>query len=164
MSKSIYYNLIKILILLFMFFSIPMTSNASKYISRGYFVIDLQNKIEWLTCPIGMNWSNKNCIGKAIKLDFNDVKKALVIANNQLKGKWRLPNRKELESLVCKKCKNIKINLKIFPNTPAEPFWTGEKNIWQPENNWIVNFYNGQSFGRYPNYKPHYSRFVRDRK
>jgi len=29
-------------------------------------------------------------------------------ANEQLGGLWRLPNRKELESLVCKDCKKIK--------------------------------------------------------
>ena len=56
-----------------------------------------------------------------------------------------------------------KINLKIFPKTPPEPFWTKDKNFWQPKFNWIVNFLNGNTFGRYPGYKPNYIRLVRDR-
>ena len=30
--------------------------------------------------------------------------------------------------------------------------------IWQPQFNWIVNFLNGNTFGRYPGYKPNYIR------
>ena len=41
---------------------------ASDFISRGYYVIDLSQKIEWLTCPVGMIWQEKNCIGKAYYL------------------------------------------------------------------------------------------------
>ena len=73
------------------------------------------------------------------------------------------PNSKELESLICIKCEKVKINLKIFPKTPPEPFWTKDKNYWQPKFNWIVNFLNGNTFGRYPGYKPNYIRLVRDR-
>ena len=57
----------------------------------------------------------------------------------------------------------INSNLEIFPKTPPEPFWTKDKNYWQPKFNWIVNFLNGNTFGRYPGYKPNYIRLVRDR-
>ena len=42
-------------------------------------------------------------------------------------------------------------------------FWSKDKNFWQPRFNWIVNFLNGNTFGRYPDYKPNYIRLVRDR-
>ncbi len=157
-SKLIIFKLLSI----FLIFSSNI-SNASNYITRGYYVIDLKNKIEWLRCPVGMVWENDNCKGKAIKLELGQIQDAIKLANEQLGGQWRLPYRKELESLICKSCKKIKIDSNIFPNTPPEPFWTGEKNIWQPRYNWIVNFYNGNSFGRFPHYKPNYARFVRDR-
>ena len=136
---------------------------ASDFIPRGYYVIDLKNRIEWLTCPVGMRWNNNNCVDNPRKFDLKDVPNVIEQANEQLDGFWRLPNRKELESLVCHACKKIKIDLTIFPNTPPEPFWTGEKNYWQPKYNWIVNFYNGNYFGRFPSYKPNYVRLVRDR-
>ena len=153
----------KIIFFLNLFIFFPFFANSSDYISRGYYVIDLKNKIEWLKCPVGMVWENSECKGKALKLELVQVNEAITIANKQLGGLWRLPSRLELESLICKKCMKVKINTKIFPNTPAEPFWSGEKNIWQPEYNWIVNFFNGNTFGRFPDYKPNYARLVRDR-
>ena len=66
----------------------------------------------------------------AIKLTMEQVEQAKEKANEQLGGDWRLPTRKELESIVCFECGKVKINSKFFPNTPYEPFWTGEKNTW----------------------------------
>ena len=34
--------------------------------------------------------------------------------NSQIEGKWRLPSRKELESIVCKNCDGAKIDKKLF--------------------------------------------------
>ena len=148
---------------IFFLIYIPKLAIASDFISRGYFVIDLKNKIEWMTCPVGMVWYKSTCTGVAKKYELRFVPEIIDIANNQLEGSWRLPSRNELESLICTKCEKIKIDLKIFPKTPPEPFWTKDKNFWQPRFNWIVNFLNGNTFGRYPDYKPNYIRLVRDR-
>ena len=136
---------------------------ANNYITRGHYVIDLQQKIEWLTCPVGMVWENKTCVGNPLKLKFKQIETAIVQANEQLGGTWRLPNRKELEQLVCKSCIKVKINSDLFPNTPPEPFWTNERNPWQPRFLWTVNFYTGHTFGRFPGFIPNYVRLVRDR-
>ena len=154
---------IKLNIGIFFLFLIPKLALSSDYISRGYFVIDLKNKIEWMTCPVGMVWKRNTCIGIAKKYELKLIPEIIKLANNQLEGSWRLPTRDELESLICPKCKKVKINLKIFPKTPPEPFWTKDRNFWQPKFNWIVNFLNGNTFGRYPGYKPNYIRLVRDR-
>ena len=136
---------------------------ANNFISRGYYVIDLSQKLEWLTCPVGMVWENKTCVGNPVKLKFSEIETAIFQANEQLKGKWRLPNRAELEKIICTKCKKVKINKEIFPNTPPESFWTSEKNPWQPKFLWTVNFYTGHTFGRFPGFIPNYVRLVRDR-
>ena len=57
----------------------------------------------------------------------------------------------------------IKIDAEIFPNTPPESFWTSEKNPWQPQFMWTVNFFTGHTFGRFPGFIPNYVRLVRDR-
>ncbi len=136
---------------------------ANNFISRGHYVIDLSQKLEWMTCPVGMNWNTESCVGKPIKVKFEQIKTIINQANQQLKGIWRLPNRKELESIICKSCDKVKINSKIFPNTPAESFWTNEKNSWQPQFMWTVNFFTGNTFGRFPGFIPNYVRLVRDR-
>ena len=151
---------------LFIIFLISLNINtvwANNFISRGYYVIDLSQKLEWLTCPVGMVWENKTCVGTPVKLKFSEIETAIFQANEQLKGKWRLPNRAELEKIICTKCKKVKINKEIFPNTPPESFWTSEKNPWQPKFLWTVNFYTGHTFGRFPGFIPNYVRLVRDR-
>ena len=151
---------------LFIVFLISLNINtvwANNSISRGYYVIDLSQKLEWLTCPVGMVWKNKTCVGNPMKLKFSEIDSAIFQANEQLKGKWRLPNRAELEKIICTKCKKVKINKEIFPNTPPESFWTSEKNPWQPKFLWTVNFYTGHTFGRFPGFIPNYVRLVRDR-
>ena len=47
----------------FILFLISLNFNsvwANNFISRGYYVIDLSQKLEWLTCPVGMVWEKKN--------------------------------------------------------------------------------------------------------
>ena len=136
---------------------------ANNFISRGYYVIDLGQKLEWMTCTVGMKWDQNKCVGKPIKVKLDQINSVISQANKQLGGNWRLPNRKELESLVCKNCKKVKINTGIFPNTPPESFWTSEKNPWQSQFMWTVNFYTGHTFGRFPGFIPNHVRLVRDR-
>ena len=136
---------------------------ANNFISRGHYVIDLSQKLEWLTCPVGMIWKNNTCVGEALKLKFDEIDQVILQANQQLEGNWRLPKRQELEKLVCQKCKKVKIISKIFPNTPPESFWTSEINQWQPKFMWTVNFFTGYTFGRFPGFIPNFIRLVRDR-
>ncbi len=136
---------------------------ANNFISRGYYVIDLSQKLEWMTCTVGMKLDKKKCVGKPIKVKLDQIETIITQANEQLGGSWRLPNRKELEMLVCKECKKVKINSQIFPDTPAESFWTSEKNPWQSQFMWTVNFFTGNTFGRFPGFIPNYVRLVRDR-
>ena len=138
-------------------------SQSNQFYLKEHLVIDLFTSTEWMRCSVGQRWNGETCIGKIISLNHEQMDEVLRIASDQLGSGWRLPTRKELESLICIKCEKVKINLKIFPKTPPEPFWTKDKNYWQPKFNWIVNFLNGNTFGRYPGYKPNYIRLVRDR-
>ena len=140
-------------------------AESQNFIDKGYYVIDLKNKVEWLKCSAGQQWSDsKNqCLGQPVKLDQNEIIEANNIINEQLDGSWRLPKRKELESLICKSCKGAKIDKKFFPNTPAEPFWTSQKNWWSPKFYWSVNFFTGHSYGRFVPQKKLFVRFLRER-
>ena len=56
----------------------------------------------------------QRCLGEPVKLDQNEIKEANRQLNEQIEGEWRLPSRKELESLVCDSCEGAKINKKLF--------------------------------------------------
>jgi len=57
---------------------------------------------------------------------------------------WRLPNIKELESIVDDTQLNPAIDRIAFPNTPASSwYWSSTTYANNPNNAWNVNFNNG---------------------
>ena len=58
---------------------------------------------------------------------------------------WRLPNKKELESIV-ESCGYVPaINQTRFPGTPSLYYWTSTTYVAAPNNAWFVNFSAGYS-------------------
>ena len=150
--------------LIYILLVLPLASHARQFIEKDHIVIDLLSGVEWLRCSTGQTWDGTNCYGEIVRLDYEEIKEAIKLANEQLGGNWRLPTRKELEGIVCKECeKGHKINQEVFPSTPAEPYWTSDKNYWSEERYWTVNFFTGFSFSRFTGTKPLASRFVKDR-
>ena len=154
-----------LIIVLFCFFSIIKLKSNDAFYAKGHLIHDLKLDIIWLRCSVGQTWNEKECVGKPIKLKMDQIDNVISQANEQLGGNWRLPSREELENLVCMKCEKVKINLKYFPNTPYEPFWTGERNDWSKNKGfyWSVNFFTGHTFGRFPGSIPNFVRLVRNR-
>lgn len=147
----------------------PQVTVAPKVITSGHFlvrehiVVDLQNAVEWMRCSVGQQWDGATCVGAAVALNHDEIAKAIVIANEQLGPGWRLPTRVELEGLVCKTCAPVKIELDSFPNTMAEPYWTGEVNGFASRHIWSINFMTGHTYGRFFPTQRILVRLVRDR-
>lgn len=59
---------------------------------------------------------------------------------------WRLPNIKELGSIVELKCYNPSINASIFPNTPASDFWSSSALLGNLSTAWGVYFNDGNAY------------------
>jgi hypothetical protein len=58
---------------------------------------------------------------------------------------WRLPNIKELVSIVEEKCYDPAINLTRFPNTPSSVVWSGSPSASYSDYAWYVGFDDGGS-------------------
>lgn len=56
---------------------------------------------------------------------------------------WRLPNIKESLSLVEFSCVDPAVNLTLFPNAPAQSYWTSSPVTSSPAHSWIVDYFNG---------------------
>ena len=138
-------------------------TRSGNFMVQDHIVIDLTHNIEWMRCSVGQIWSGAVCTGDAMPLNHDEVSKAIVIAQEQLGPGWRLPSREELEYLVCDICAPVKIELDSFPNTMAEPYWTGEINGMASRHIWSVNFMTGHSYGRFFPYQRLMVRLVRDR-
>lgn len=76
-------------------------------------VKDKQTGLIWQRCSLGQVWSGTTCTGTAATYNWAN---ALQTAKN-MGGDWRVPNIKELDSLVEEACYNAAINETFFPAT-----------------------------------------------
>lgn len=141
-----------------------LKASTSHYLVREHIVLDLRSGVEWLRCSVGQVYNRGMCEGEILQLPYADIGEAIKLANKELGGRWRLPTRDELSLLICAECPPPRIEKVIFPQTGAEPYWTGQKNWLVPKNYWSVNFMTGHSYARSFPEKPLAVRLVRDRK
>jgi formylglycine-generating enzyme required for sulfatase activity len=81
------------------------------------------------------------------------------------RGDWRLPNTKELQSIVDYETKDPAINTAFFPNTKPDAtagsiYWTSTTQTMNSNYAWTVHFYHGGIF-RENKTEQHYVRCLR---
>lgn len=107
--------------------------------SNGSEVLDKQTKLIWQRCSYGQIWNGSICTGDASLHKWSDaLAKVKSIGNG-----YRIPNIKELESLVNESCYNPAINSKIFPNMPLIEYGNWSSSLFQDRNtsySWGVVF------------------------
>ena len=130
---------------------------------REHIVLDLRSGLEWLRCSVGQIYNQGMCEGEVLQFTYSDIPEVIKQANKELGGRWRLPNKDELALLICADCPPPRIEKTIFPQTGAEPYWTGQRNWLVANNYWSVNFMTGHSYARSFPEKPLAVRLVRDR-
>ena len=116
-------------------------------------ILDKSTNLIWKQCAEGL--SGDDCAtGSATTANWQQ---ALQQANNSTfagKSDWRLPNIKELSSLVRRNCYSPAINETLFPNTSANDFWSSSPRSVSSNGAWVINFvygngsegYRGNSF------------------
>lgn len=133
-------------------------------------VTDLKTKLIWKKCSEGQNWdsSTNACTVRDGAIMQYNWREAVELANkvNSSGGfansmTWRLPNIKELSSIIENACYGPSINLTIFPDTPAGIYWSSTPYAGAPDNAWSVRFNYGQNSMNYK-YDYYFARLVRD--
>jgi hypothetical protein len=64
----------------------------------------------------------------------------------QAGGGWRMPNMKELQTLIDETTVDPAIDRTVFPATASESFWSSSLLVGGPPEAWFVNFYSGVSY------------------
>ncbi len=142
------------------------TSPRFEFTQDSEVVIDKKTGLKWARCQWGHSWDVGS--GSCVEDSDNDLtwKDALLLVkeNAPYLGEqgWRLPNIKELASIVEYKCYSPAINNEVFPGTRSGHFWS---NTYVVGADYIrtVNFATG-SVGSKPNSndEQHYLRLVKD--
>lgn len=112
------------------------------------YVVDNSTGLAWYRCVLGQNWDElqSTCVGEAIRLSWQDALQSTTEFTLMDKHDWRLPNIKELVSIVERECVSPAINQDLFPNTPSDSYWTSSPNTNSSliDESWSVAFYNGR--------------------
>jgi uncharacterized protein YraI len=111
--------------------------------------------LEWKKCSEGQN-NDATCSGDAKIYKWMDAVKACSFLNTdkgfEKKKGWRIPKKEELLTLrVCSKglansdscvedLKKPTINNELFPNTPANNYWTSSTEATDMSAVWVVDF------------------------
>ncbi len=95
----------------------------------------------WKRCAEGQSWNAGSCTTLSPgAVSWADALLAARQATFAGYTDWRLPNVKELKSIVEDKCYSPSINTSIFPNTPASSFWSASAYAGYSGYAWYVNF------------------------
>ncbi len=137
-------------------------------------VRDLATGLMWTQCPVGYQLDatfGLFCEATDGETTSFDWQTALSTAQGTVQGKtgWRVPNIKELMSLVERACYNPAINTTVFPlDNQIGRYWTSTPLETNPTGEnagriWVVDFLAGQAAGiPYDDPDKAYLRLVRD--
>ncbi len=105
-------------------------------------VLDKKTGLIWQRCALGMSWNGNTCVGTATNYNWENALAQAATTASTTQIAWRLPNIKELKSLVETACYNQAINATIFPVTPAY-LWSSSAYADSAYYAWFVNFNDG---------------------
>ena len=103
-------------------------------------VTDTQTGLTWKRCLEGQSFSSGNCTGTAEKPIWSDA-----LAKTDTVNKWRVPNIKELQSLVDVTRHSPAINTTCFPTPIGQQLvWSASPYAVETElRSWVIDFQTG---------------------
>ncbi len=125
---------------------IKATAPDSRFTDNGNgTVTDLATGLIWKQCAEGL--SGAGCVTGS-PAGFTWPQALQQAADTDFAGSslWRLPNKNELASLIERRCFNLAINMRFFPNTPVgdnNGMWSSSPSPYSAYIAWTVNFYDG---------------------
>ncbi len=126
---------------------IPSSTPSSRFSDHGNgTVTDTRSGLMWAKCAVGK--TGTTCAsGAAARYTWKGALDFAEVSSHAGYPDWRLPDVKELASIVEQRCVNPAINQDpaVFPNTPASFFWSSSPWTATVSSAWTVYFYYGSS-------------------
>lgn len=145
--------------------SVSQTTPSADFVvaTEGTFT-DTTTGLMWQMCSSGQDYVDGACTGIAKashwQVALTDAEESSVAGFSD----WRLPNVKELESLVEQSCINPAANTDVIAGILARDYWTSTPNLQAFDSVFGVEFYLGEirSVTKNPGDTEIFARFVRD--
>lgn len=119
---------------------IPSSTPTENFTDNGDLTVyDHSTGLMWMKCPLGQ-FGATCLLGTASSSTWKGALE--VAASTSFAGfdDWRLPDVKELHSIVEERCIRPAANTLIFPSTPSNYFWTSSPSAFRDNLAWSVNF------------------------
>lgn len=132
--------------------AIPDSTPTSRFmVSADGTATDTVTGLMWKRCAEGQTWnaSTGACDGTVAAFNWQRALQRATQVNAATAGErlgytdWRVPDQKELTSLVERRCYSPAINDAVFPGTPNADFWSASPYARNSYNAWSVYFGNG---------------------
>lgn len=94
--------------------------NRYELLSGGKEVRDKKTGLIWQRCSLGQAWDGKTCANSTISYTWEEALKETKALGNG----YRLPNIRELLTLVEYACRDTAINETFFPRTSYSFYWS----------------------------------------
>lgn len=93
----------------------PSTLAADFTMHADGMVVARATRLMWARCLLGQSLDNGLCTGQATTMRWEDAVSAARLARLGGYGDWRLPNPKELLSIIDDRCAAPSLNADVFP-------------------------------------------------
>jgi hypothetical protein len=126
----------------------PSTPDQQFTINDDGTVTDNKTTLIWMLCNLGQAWDadSSSCKGTASLYNWQNALAAASASAFKVPNDWRLPNIKELKSIVEQACFNPAINNSIFPDIAGSLYWSSSPSASSNDFAWIVNFDYGNDY------------------
>jgi hypothetical protein len=127
---------------------IPTSTPTSRFTDHGDgTVTDTQTGLMWAKCQTALTGPTCSA-GVYASFNWNDALQSAEASTLAGYSDWRLPNVKELSSIVELRCANPAVNLAVFPNTEAAvAFWSSSPSEANGNSAWFLSSLAGDSQG-----------------
>ena len=132
------------LILLLALFLSPSANALPNYaVNSDGTVTDSTTGLTWKRCAEGQTWTGAACTGAAAAYTWTQANARTSTFAGY--SDWRLPNIRELQTIVDRTVYSPSIDRTVFPNAPESLFWSASAYAGNSDLAWGVLFYYGNA-------------------
>ena len=147
-TLSHFFTLLRRLALVLLFMGIASHALAAKtYSDNGDgTVTDPTTGLIWMRCAMGQALDNFGCGGTANSYTFDQANALTGTTAFADHNDWRVPNIRELQTIVDRSVSNPSINSVAFPGTSSSNFWSASVLPGYTGGAWFVAFNSGGAY------------------